>query len=66
MERINRLIRQFVADDKGQDLIEYALLAGLVGCVGAALFPIMQGRLKPLFTGWENAVFDLWIPKPHS
>jgi Flp pilus assembly pilin Flp len=66
MASINRLIHRFVADDNGQDLIEYALLAALIGAVGVAVFPIMQGRLNGLFSGWESAVLGLWVPNPPS
>ena len=66
LRSINELMKRFVVDENGQDLLEYALLAALVGSVGAALFPNMQARLKPLFTGWENGVLNLWIPKDHS
>ena len=35
MNTINTLVARLVADDNGQDLIEYALLAALIGVPGS-------------------------------
>jgi pilus assembly protein Flp/PilA len=37
MERFVELFKRFVRDDEGQDLVEYAMLLGLIAlvCVGA-------------------------------
>jgi pilus assembly protein Flp/PilA len=45
---VNQIFRQFLADDSGQDLIEYALVAALVG-LGAIL------ALKNLSTHIDNS-----------
>jgi Flp pilus assembly pilin Flp len=58
---------RFVGDDSGQDLVEYALLAAVIGSVGAAVFPTIQTWLNsskgPFFKS-QSDVQNLWIPKP--
>ena len=41
-----RLLKQIKNDDRGQDLIEYALLAGFVAVGSMAVFPV--GVLEPM------------------
>ncbi len=36
---LNRKIIQLATDERGQDLIEYALLAGMVAVAAGAIFP---------------------------
>jgi len=57
------LLRRLLVDERGQDLIEYALLAALIGVVGVAIFPVIQGKLKGTYTGWGVEIKKLWIPK---
>jgi Flp pilus assembly pilin Flp len=57
------LLKQLLVDERGQDLIEYGLLAALVGVVGVAIFPVIQGKLRGTYTGWGGAIQGLWIPK---
>ncbi len=42
--RVGRLLRQLARDDRGQDLIEYALLTGIIAIAGILLFPTIQSR----------------------
>jgi Flp pilus assembly pilin Flp len=57
------LLKRLVVDERGQDLLEYALLAALVGVVGVTIFPIIEGMLNGTYVGWGGAVQNLWIPK---
>jgi len=57
------LLKRLLVDERSQDLIEYALLAALVGAVGVAIFPVIQGKLSGTYTGWGSAIQNLWIPK---
>ena len=38
------MLRRFVFDDRGQDLIEYALLSSLIGIVGILAWTNVGGR----------------------
>ena len=42
-------LRQFVMDDRGVDLIEYALLAGLIGVVAVASLQGIGDSVKKIY-----------------
>jgi Flp pilus assembly pilin Flp len=52
-----RLIR----DDDGQDLVEYALLTGLVA-VGIAIAMPARTALRDIYNSWVDNVANLWEP----
>jgi Flp pilus assembly pilin Flp len=47
---------EFVIDDAGQDLIEYALLGATIGLAGAVAFGLMRTAMGTTYTSWGNAV----------
>jgi Flp pilus assembly pilin Flp len=55
-------IRQLLLDDGGQDLIEYALLTGLIGFAGLAVFDVIRGAIETTYDSWESSTNDLWEP----
>ncbi|MDA1314015.1 MAG: Flp family type IVb pilin [Acidobacteria bacterium] len=51
--RINMLflkLRGFVDDNEGQDMVEYALLAGFVAVAAGALLPAISGSISTIFS----------------
>ena len=58
----NRTIRNFFADDEGQDLIEYALLAGLISLVGVAMILNVGTSVNGVWTGLDSSMGS--IPSP--
>jgi len=44
------MLRQFITDDQGQDLIEYTLLLAFVCLATAALFVSSGGNLSGIWT----------------
>lgn len=56
MKNFNLLLNNFISDESGQDLIEYALLASLVGLVAAAALPALTTALTGVFTRIETAL----------
>jgi len=46
---MKRLIR-FVKDDRGQDLIEYALMAGFVAVAAGAIMPNVSSSISTVFS----------------
>ena len=52
MKKLNRLIikAQIWKDSKGQDLIEYALMAGFVAVAAGAIVPGVATSMKNIFT----------------
>jgi pilus assembly protein Flp/PilA len=49
MRFINQL-RAFARNDEGQDLIEYALLVGLISLVAVAAIGLAGGSVNTIFT----------------
>jgi Flp pilus assembly pilin Flp len=62
--RARTLVRHFVADDAGQDLIEYGLLALMIGLAGVGLFPIIRTKMQANYQGWGMNINNIWIPPP--
>ena len=56
------LVTAFVRDERGDDLIEYALLAGLIGLVGVLAFNTVSGKMSNAYTGWNANAQSQWVP----
>jgi Flp pilus assembly pilin Flp len=50
------LFNRFVAEDEGQDLIEYALLAGLISLVCVLAITAAGQKVSTLFTNVTAAI----------
>ena len=50
-------------DDKGADLVEYALLAAMIAAAGVAVFPIIGDKLGAAFWRSGNDVYQAWEPE---
>lgn len=46
---MKRLLLKLVRDEKGQDLIEYALMVGFVAVAAGAIMPSVSANIKYLF-----------------
>jgi Flp pilus assembly pilin Flp len=62
--RVRALARDLLRGDDGQDLIEYALLTGMVTVGFATVFSIAQGQLATAYQTWMSQTNDLWVPPP--
>jgi len=60
-----RLVTRLVTSDDGQDLVEYALLTGVVA-VAALLGVPTASALGNLYESWVDNVYELWDPPPPS
>ena len=67
-QRLRRLFRrlghQLVEAEDGQDLIEYALLTGMVAIVGILVFPTIQSKMADAYQGWNDNAQAIWEPPP--
>jgi Flp pilus assembly pilin Flp len=54
---------RLLGDDAGNDLIEYALLAAVVGVAGAATLAIFPGVINDVYSSWDAATQDIWEPQ---
>jgi Flp pilus assembly pilin Flp len=57
-------LRRFVFDDRGQDLIEYALLSALIGVVGILAWTNVGGAINTTYTAWDTDVQGLSATTP--
>jgi Flp pilus assembly pilin Flp len=61
MKRVS-LLRQLVFDETGQDLLEYGLLAGIVGIAGYLSFPVIKAGMDAAYTRWTAGAYNQWCP----
>jgi Flp pilus assembly pilin Flp len=54
--------RRLFADDRGQDLIEYALLAAIIGIAGFLALQQFGGKVGPAFSNRSGQVYNAWAP----
>jgi Flp pilus assembly pilin Flp len=57
-------IVRLLVDDRGQDLVEYALLSGIIGIAGVLLFPTIAGKMAAAYTSWQANAQASWEPCP--
>ena len=57
-----RAIVRLVIDDRGQDLVEYALLSGAIGVAGILLFPVIAGQMGAAYSSWQSGAQTAWEP----
>jgi len=63
--RIRSLALAFVRDDRGQDLIEYALLTVTIALAGAAVWFAMGPAIASAYTTWGTGINNQWeTPDP--
>jgi Flp pilus assembly pilin Flp len=58
-----RQAARLLTDDRGQDLIEYALLTALIAVAGMALIPSILAGMGRAYSGW-NANSQAIAPMP--
>jgi Flp pilus assembly pilin Flp len=64
MRHARRRFAAFVRDERGQDLIEYALLTAGVAIVAAASWPIIADTIGTTYTALDTRTQGLWDPPP--
>ena len=62
-----RLLRRLIAEETGQDLIEYAMLTGAIGFAGVVSVQLLGAAISASYTSWDTGVNNLWeVPPPQS
>ncbi len=56
MLKIQQLIVRLVQNRKGQDMVEYALLAGFVAVAAGAILPGISDQISTIFSRMESLV----------
>jgi Flp pilus assembly pilin Flp len=57
------LVAEFVRDDSGVDMVEYALLSALVGLAGIVLYNLST-NMGTTYGNWNNNAQTQWVPCP--
>jgi len=57
-----RALTRLIADDSGQDLLEYALLAAFIGVAGALILPEIAEQMGDAYGGWLSGAEAAWEP----
>jgi Flp pilus assembly pilin Flp len=60
--KLQALLIRLVIDDRGQDLIEYGLLASIVGIAGILVVPTIAEKMDAAFESWIVGAYDDWCP----
>jgi len=61
---LKRTLTAFLVDERGDDLIEYALLCGLMGAIGVLVFPDIADKMSAAYSEWVSSGKDAWEPCP--
>ena len=57
--RLGRLPSRLVRDTNGQDLIEYALLTGVIAIAGILVFPTIQDKMADAYQSWNDSAYAI-------
>jgi len=60
---MTNLLFHCLADDEGQDLIEYTLLTATLAVAGLAAVTAIGAAISGVYTGWDTATQGLWEPQ---
>ena len=55
-------IVRFIVDDTGDDLVEYILLAAVVGTAGTVALNALPGIMNVVYGAWDAGAQALWEP----
>jgi pilus assembly protein Flp/PilA len=61
----SNLVRRFISDDRGQDVIEYALIAAFIGIAGILALRGIQSAVGTTYSSWTDpgsGTPSLWEP----
>ena len=62
---MRRRLLEFVRDERGQDVVEYALLTASIGLAGAAAWPLVVDAIGNTYAQFDTNTQGLWeTPNP--
>ena len=56
---MRRILSRLIADDGGQDIVEYALLAAFIGVVGILTWQSIGTGIANAYAAWDGGVQGL-------
>ena len=57
------LLLRYLADDTGQDLVEYALLGVTVGFASLVVMNTFGDVMKTVYESWDSGTQAIWEPQ---
>jgi Flp pilus assembly pilin Flp len=60
--KVFAVLKQLVFDDRGQDLVEYGLLASIIAIAGYLLFPQIKTAMDAAYSSWTTGAYNQWCP----
>ena len=64
LRMLMELLRRALADQRGQDLVEYTLLGATVAFAGLLAMSTFGTVINTVYTSWETVTDGLWYPQP--
>jgi len=65
IRRTSRLLSRLGRRNEGQDLIEYALLTGIIAIAGVLVFPSIRTKMGNAYRDWNDDAQVIWeVPPP--
>jgi len=58
MTRIYHMLQTLRSDKRGQDLVEYALLAGFIAVAAGAVLPNISGSISTIFSKMASVLVN--------
>ena len=58
------LLARLWREEEGQDLLEYALLTGIIGVSSVLLFTSVAPKMSAAYQAWNTAQENVWEPGP--
>jgi Flp pilus assembly pilin Flp len=56
-------LSRWLAEDEGQDLVEYVLLGATVAFAGLLVMNAFDDVINAVYTSWDGATQALWEPQ---
>ena len=57
-----RLLKHLASEDRGQDLVEYALLSTFITVTGVAIYATLRSDMQTAYTDWNTGAQTQWEP----
>ena len=62
MSRVRQFFLDFIEDERGQDLVEYAMLGAFVALATVAGLKAIEDTIGAKYIEWDQDEQNLWIP----
>ncbi len=59
-----KLMMQWLADEGGQDILEYVLLGSVLGFAGLVALQNLEDIMNAVYASWDATTQYIWEPDP--